>query len=52
MLVLQNDFSISGKLFHLSNEARDREGEKMSKTGSRAVLLCAAIRERRDSDLC
>lgn len=52
VLVLQNDFTSSGKLFLFSNEARDREREKMRKTGRKAVILCAAIKERRDSDLC
>lgn len=52
VLVLQNDFIISGKLFLLSNEARDGEREKVSKTGGKIVLLCAAIRERRGLDIC
>lgn len=49
MLVLQNDFISSGKLFLLSNKAKDIEWEKMRKAGSNAALLCVAIRERRDS---
>ena len=48
MLVLQNYYISSGKLFLLSNEATDMERAKMRKAGIFATLLCVAIRERRD----
>lgn len=49
MLVLQNDFISSGELFLLSNEARDREREKMRKEAKQCY--CVLQLERQETQI-